>query len=249
MAHETRRGAAPGAPGISVCMPAYNEAANLPGMVEEASRALAGRFERIEIVVVDDGSTDRTAEVLQDLEHRFPALRVVRHARNLGYGAAARTALSAADGELILFTDSDRQFSVEDVGPFLKEIETCDMVIGFRAPRRDPPGRVLAGRAWTGLANVLCGYVARDVNCAFKLLRRAAWQAVEPAMGTRGATFSAEWLARSRRAGLRIQELPVPHHPRPAGKATGMRAGVLARAVLELVWLRARLGRRSAGPG
>jgi glycosyltransferase involved in cell wall biosynthesis len=227
-------------------MPAYNEAANLPAMVEEVTRRLAGRFLRIEIIVTNDGSTDHTAEVLRRLEREHPFLRTVHHQRNLGYGVAARAALSAATEDLILFTDADRQFTLEDIDAFLQAIETCDLVVGFRAPRRDPPGRVLAGRAWSMLANFLCGYVARDVNCAFKLVRREAWQAVQPAIATRGATFSAEWLARSRRAGLRIRELPVRHYPRRAGSQTGMRLAVLTRAVIELVRLRRRLGRARA---
>jgi glycosyltransferase involved in cell wall biosynthesis len=232
-----------GGPGLSVCMPAYNEAANLPGMIEEVARALKGRFSRIEVIVTDDGSTDETAAVLKRLEREYAFLRTVHHGTNRGYGAAARTALSAATGDLILFTDADRQFTLEDLDAFLQAIEGCDMVVGFRAPRRDPPGRVLAGRAWTLLANLLCGCRVRDVNCAFKLVRRRAWQAVGPAVAARGATFSAEWLARARRAGLRIRELPVRHYPRPAGSQTGMRVGVFAPAVVELIRLRRRLGR------
>jgi glycosyltransferase involved in cell wall biosynthesis len=232
--------------GISVCMPAFNEAENLGPAVKDAVRVMGERFARVEIVVANDGSRDGTAEVLEGLRRHDDRVRALHHPHNLGYGAAVRTALAAATEELILLTDADRQFALEDVDRLLGWADTHDLVVGFRAPRRDPWPRVCIGQAWTGLANLLCGYLARDVNCAFKLVWGRAFRQVAPLLQCHGATFSAEWLAWSRRAGLRIQEVPVRHYPRQAGAPTGARWVVMARAVRELLALRMRLARHPA---
>ena len=231
----------PARPGISVCMPAYNEAENLAATIEQALTVMAARFVRVEIIVVDDGSLDGTRELLTQLAGRHAGLRVVHHPTNMGYGAAARSALAAATEDLILFTDADRQFAFEDIARLLDHIDEHDLVIGYRASRRDPWNRVLMGRAWTMLTNRLFGYLARDVNCAFKLVWRRAFVQVAPRLQSNGATFSAEWLAWSRRAQLRMTEVPVRHFPRRAGLQTGARTAVITTAARELLALRARV--------
>lgn len=224
--------------GISVCLPAYNEEANIAAMVHAAIETMSTRFARTEVVVVNDGSHDRTGDVLKDLEARLPGVRAIHHPRNLGYGAAVHTALSAGRHDLLLQMDSDRQFALREIDLFTELIRTHDMVIGYRARRSDPAGRVLLGSAWTMLGNRLFGYLARDVNCAYKLVWRAVFRAVGPAIRSRGAAFTTEWLARTRRAGFDIAEVPVTHYPRTAGAQTGARPRVVARAVIELVRLR-----------
>jgi hypothetical protein len=121
------------------------------------------------------------------------------------------------------------------------------MVVGYRSPRRDPPQRVLFGHGWSSLVTLLFGYTARDIDCAFKLLPRTAFARVAPYIHSRGATFSAEWLVLSRRAGYRIAEVPVSHLPRTAGSQTGARPDVIKRAFRELWRFRQRLWRESPG--
>jgi hypothetical protein len=123
----------------------------------------------------------------------------------------------------------------------------ADMVVGYRSPRRDPPMRVLFGHGWSSLVTLLFGYTARDIDCAFKLLRRQTFQQVAPSIQSRGATFSAEWLVLSKRAGCRIAEVPVSHLPRTAGSQTGARPDVIKRAFGELWRFRKRLWRESPG--
>jgi hypothetical protein len=115
------------------------------------------------------------------------------------------------------------------------------MVVGYRSPRRDPPMRVLFGHGWSSLVTLLFGYTARDIDCAFKLLRRETFQRVAPHIQSRGATFSAEWLVLSKRAGYRFAETPVSHLPRTAGSQTGARPDVIKRAFRELWQFRRRL--------
>ena len=117
---------------------------------------------------------------------------------------------------------------------------------GYRAPRRDPPMRVLFGHGWSSLVTLLFGYTARDIDCAFKLVRRRAFETVAPSILSRGAAFSAEWLVLSKRAGFRIAEVPVSHLPRRAGSQTGARPDVIKRAFRELWHFRVQLWKEIA---
>ncbi|MCS7220916.1 MAG: glycosyltransferase family 2 protein [Anaerolineae bacterium] len=228
---------------VSVCMPAYNEEANLPDMIADVVAVMRARFQDFEIVVTNDGSRDRTGEILEELAKVYPELRPIHHERNQGYGAAVYTALSHATKEVIFFTDSDRQFVLEEIDRLLPYLAEADLVVGYRAPRRDPFLRVLFGWGWSALVTLLFGYTARDIDCAFKLFRRGVFEAVGPAIRSRGATFSAEWLVRAKRAGYRIVEVPVSHRPRRAGSPTGARWDVIARAFRELWRFRVQLWR------
>lgn len=227
-------------------MPAYNEELNLPGMIKDVVDVLRTRTSDFEIVVTNDGSKDRTGEVLRQLAQQYPQLRPIDHPVNQGYGAAVYTAITNASKDLIFFTDSDRQFRLEEIDRLLPHIDAADMVVGFRAPRRDPPLRVLFGKGWSGLVTVLFGYTARDIDCAFKLFRRQVIVTVGPQIQSRGATFSAEFLVRAKRAGFSIKEVPVSHLPRTAGSPTGAKPHVILRAFRELWRFRTQLWRKPA---
>ncbi len=226
-------------------MPAYNEEQNLPGMIADVVSVMRGRGDEFEIVVTNDGSKDRTGAVLQQLTQTYPELRPVEHPVNRGYGAAVFTAITNATKDLVFFTDSDRQFKLEELDRLLPYIGNADMVVGYRAPRRDPPLRVLFGKGWSTLVTLLFGYTARDIDCAFKLFRREVIEKVGPQIQSRGATFSAEFLVRTKRAGFRIKEVPVSHLPRTAGNPTGAKLHVILRAFRELWQFRRDLWREA----
>lgn len=226
---------------LSAVLPAYNEEANIGHTVSSLASVLEVLTPDYEIIVVDDGSRDRTAEVTRDLGRTNPRLRLVQHAVNQGYGAALYTGFISATKGLVFMTDSDAQFDVAELSRLLPLLEDADMVIGYRSPRRDPLIRRLNGWGWTLLGNLLFGYVAKDVDCAFKLFRREILDHVQ--IGSRGATFSLEFLVRTRLAGYRICEAPVKHLPRVAGKQTGARMDVIVRAFRELVAFRDALSK------
>lgn len=230
-------------PGISVVLPAYNEEANVPRVVAALVPVLEALTADYEIIVVDDGSRDRTAEVTGELAGANPYLRLVQHKVNQGYGAAVYSGFSAATKELVFLTDGDGQFDVGELARLLPSLSGVDMVIGYRAPRRDPFIRRLNGWGWTLLSNVLFGHVARDVDCAFKLFRREILDHIT--VKSRGATFSLEFLVRARRAGYKVRETPVKHLPRVAGKQTGARLDVIVRAFRELFAFRSKLNQES----
>ena len=227
---------------LTVAMPAYNEAENIQAMIEETVAAVSPLVKDYEIIVVDDGSQDNTAVIVQSLIPQYPQLRLVQHGENKGYGTAVFSGLTHASKEFIFFTDADRQFDLGEIEKLLAEIDRADLVVGYRAPRRDPFMRRLNGRGWSGLVTLLFGYTARDIDCAFKLMRRRVVDALRDEITSGGATFSAEFLVRAKRAGFRIAEVPVTgHRPRVAGNPTGAHPKVILRAFRELVSLRLQL--------
>jgi glycosyltransferase involved in cell wall biosynthesis len=224
---------------LTVALPAYNEAANIEAMVHEIYEKVGPLVGDLEVIVVNDGSADGTGRILARLAEEDARLRVIEHPVNLGYGAAVRDGIWAASKAYVFFTDSDRQFDLTELARLAARLDEADMVIGYRHARSDPWHRRLFGHGWSWLVNLLFGYVARDVDCAFKLFSRRVIEQVQ--VESTGATFSAEFLARAKRAGFTSVEEPVSHYPRQAGSQTGARPDVILRAFRELVKLRWRL--------
>jgi glycosyltransferase involved in cell wall biosynthesis len=228
---------------LSLFFPAHNEEANLEPLVDEALASLPALARSFEIVIVDDGSRDRTPAIADRLAAVHPGVvRVVHHRANLGYGSALRSGFGAARHELIAFTDGDRQFRVADLGRLiarLDEPDAPDAVVGYRIRRADPLLRMLYARAYRLANRLFFGLRVRDVDCACKLFRRAALADLRVESG--GAFFSAELLIKLRARGRSVVEVGVPHHPRTAGSATGARPAVVLRAVRDFWLLRLKL--------
>jgi glycosyltransferase involved in cell wall biosynthesis len=228
------------AEGISVVLPAYNEEANLGWVVSRVRAVLANLGRPFEIIVVDDGSTDGTALLADRLASEDPTIRVVHHARNQGYGAALRSGFTAASLEWVFLMDADGQFEPIELLTFLDASREADFVVGYRIARADPVVRRFYAWCWARLMRLLLGVTVRDVDCAFKLMRRSYLSVMR--LEASGAFISAEILAKAQRMGVRVVELPVKHFPRRAGRQTGGSFRVLLRAFLELVrlWKRVR---------
>ena len=228
---------------LSYFFPAHNEEANVEGLVEEALTTLPALADRFEIIIVNDGSRDATAQIADRLAAANPdVVRVVHHRTNLGYGSALRSGFRAARYGAIGFTDGDRQFKVADLGRLINRIDETDrpdVVAGFRIRRADPPIRTLYARLYRLANRIFFGVRVRDIDCACKLVRREALQGIRVESG--GAFFSAELLIRLAAAGRRIAEVGVPHYPRTAGSPTGAKPSVIWRAVKDFWGLRLRL--------
>jgi glycosyltransferase involved in cell wall biosynthesis len=224
---------------ISAVLPAFNE----EQVIASSVAAMVKTFESLnvdyEVIVVNDGSRDRTAEIVRQLGQANPRVRLVQHERNQGYGAAVWTGFISAVKDLVFLTDGDKQFDVDELSLLLPMMDGADMAIGYREKRADPPLRLLNAWGWKQLVNLLFGYTARDIDCAFKLFRRRILDRVD--VHSRGATLSAEFLIKARRLGYVIRERPVSHYPRPAGQATGAKPAVILRAFRELWHLRLTL--------
>lgn len=237
-------GAQAAVPVLSLVFPAFNEAANLPTLLESALKIGDQLGVDFEIVIVDDGSHDASAYVLSAWAARDPRIRSVHHAVNQGYGAALRAGLRAARGELVFFSDADLQFELREIADLLAHTEDVEIVVGFRAPRRDPwPRRVIA-LVWGTLVRALFDLPVRDIDCAFKVFRREVLDAIP--IESIGAFVNTEILARARAAGFRIEQIPVTHHPRRSGTQTGAHPRVILRALIELSQLYSDLHPRAA---
>lgn len=234
-------------PALSYFFPAHDEAENIEALVAEALRELPGMAESFEIVCIDDGSRDGTAQIADRLAVEHPdVVRVVHHGVNRGYGAAVRSGLAAARYPLVCFTDGDRQFRVADLASLLRRLAEghasgapADVVAGYRIRRADPPIRLAYARVYRACLRLFFGLAVRDPDCACKLFRRSALEGVRVESG--GAFLSAELLIKIGARGGRIVEQGVPHHPRTAGRASGADPRVVARAVRDFWALRLRL--------
>jgi glycosyltransferase involved in cell wall biosynthesis len=235
-------GAARRVPELSWFFPAHNEEANVEPLVAEARAALADLADTWEIVIVDDGSRDRTPEIADRLAAEDGRVRTVHHPTNLGYGAALRSGFGAARYPLFAFTDGDRQFRVADLGALtarLQEPDAPDVVAGFRIRRADPLLRTVYARLYRLAIRIFFGLRIRDIDCACKLFRREALEGLRVESG--GAFFSAELLIKLRESNRRVVQVGVPHYPRTAGSPTGAKPSVIWRAVRDFWALRLRL--------
>jgi glycosyltransferase involved in cell wall biosynthesis len=227
---------------MSAVLPAYDEEALIERTVTLVAAVLRRLVPCFEVIVTNDGSRDRTGEILARLQVSEPGLhlRVVTHPTNLGYGAALASGFDAATCDLIWLLDADGQFDVQQLAQLLAALDDdTDLVIGYRIKRADPWPRRVNAWGWNRLVNGLFGYTARDVDCAFKLFRRDVWRSVH--VESRGAAFSAEFLIKARRQGFCVKEVPVSHYPRAAGAPTGANPRVIVRAFAEIFQLRLRL--------
>jgi glycosyltransferase involved in cell wall biosynthesis len=224
---------------LSIVMPAFNEEANIGRAVLRAVDTGRRHGAEYEVVVVDDGSEDRTSERAAT----GPGVQVIRHPRNLGYGAALRTGLRAAQFDLVFFTDADNQFDLDEVERLLALIGAADVVVGYRSRRQDRAVRRLVAAAWNRLVRTLFRIPVRDVDCAFKLFRSAALDGID--LKATGAMISTELIVKLMHAGRGIAEVEVSHRPRRSGRASGLSPRVVARALVELVRMYPELSRLS----
>ncbi len=226
---------------LSVVLPAYNEEANVESAVEGVSSVAQQLGMDYEIILVNDGSADRTGEIARELMQRIPNFRLVEHYPNRGYGGALRAGFAAAMGDLIAFVPADNQFDFREISRLLECLDEADIVSGYRAERQDTFIRKLNGFGWNTLVRLLFGYLCRDIDCGFKLFRREVLERVT--IVSDGAMIDTEFLAGARARGFRIAEVPVTHLPRVAGEGTGANLKVIAKAFRDLVRFRQRLSR------
>jgi glycosyltransferase involved in cell wall biosynthesis len=214
---------------VSIVITTYNHARFLAEAIESAR---GQTVTPAEVIVVDDGSTDDTAKLVQTLQSVHPALRLIQHESNRGYGEALHTGFSAGRLEYVFFTDSDNQFDMDELPLLLEWADNSDVVAGYRKVRQDPKMRLLNAWMWNRLVRFLFYVPVRDIDCAFKLFRRSALANVN--IESRGAMINTEIMVKLARAGWRIVEVGVTHLPRRAGEPQGARFKVIARAFAEI---------------
>ncbi|MCP4591763.1 MAG: glycosyltransferase family 2 protein [bacterium] len=231
---------------LTVFFPCYNEEANVERTTLAALEACRRVATDFEVIIVNDGSKDRTEEVAERLAAEHPEVRAVHNRPNRGYGGALQRGFGEARKEWVFYTDGDGQFDFEEIDKLLKLRSEYDIVSGYRMDRKDPLLRKLNAFCWCTLVNVLFRMRVRDIDCAFKLYPRRLFDEIE--MKSEGALIDTEVLARASRLGYTIGQVGVHHYPRIAGEQSGANLRVILRAFKELFHLYGqirRTGRRS----
>lgn len=230
---------------LSVVAPAFNEAESIGPVVRHWSELLAGWGCDYEIVIVDDGSSDHTADLLRGLDN--PRLRIIRFEHNIGYGRALREAIRNSTGDVVVTLDSDGQFDLADAPPLIELLDSrgLDLVTGYRGKKHDIAFRVFADRVLNLMVRVMFALPFRDTNCALKAIggptaRSLAIEAV-------GFPTPTEIMARAAAAGARMAELPVSHRERAGGKTKLKALKSAVDFTLFLGYLRFQLWLRKRG--
>ncbi len=225
-------------PGLSIVLPAYNEEPNVAAVVQQALDCLPRLADEYEVIVVDDGSSDGTSKAVEPLlaEHH-PRVRVLRHERNQGYGAALRTGFSRASHDYVFYTDADRQFDIAELEYLLPLLREYDAVVGFRVYRYDSPTRLVASTVYNWIVRILFRVRVRDVDCSFKLFRREVIDKIT--IECNDFFVDTELVAKARKWNFRIVEKGVRHYARVAGE-TSVRASDVPRTLrtIMLMWQR-----------
>jgi len=224
---------------ISVFFPCYNEQENVSQTIEKALEVLEKLNADFEIIIVDDGSADKTGQIADEIAGQDGRVKVVHHKHNLGYGAALQSGFMAAAKKLVFYTDGDGQFDINEMPPLLTLMEQYDIVSCYRLNRQDSIIRKINGWCWTKLVCLMFGLKILDIDCAFKLYKREIFDKIE--MSSTGALIDAEILARAVRKGYRITQKGVHHYPRTSGQQTGASIRVILRAFKELFKLQSRI--------
>lgn len=222
---------------LSVFFPVVNEEGNIRETVEKAIRVLEELKLEYEIIVVNDGSTDNTQKVLEELAGKNKKIRIIHHPRNLGYGEALKSGFYNARFNTVVYTDGDGQFDFREVSKFLEKIKDNDLVIGFRIKRQDSFIRKFFGRGWRLTLLAFFRLTLKDVDCGFKMVRKEVLEKIPRLQSQRGAMINAELAIKTKKAGFKIGQVGVTHYPRLSGKPTGANIRVIMKSYFDLIKL------------
>lgn len=233
---------------LSVFFPAYNEEKNLENTVEKAIKVLKDIADIWEVIIINDGSKDKTGEIGQKFVDKYPdKVSLITHDPNRGYGAALKSGMNNAKYEWIAFTDADGQFDFSEIDRFIvKQKDTkADLVIGYYLDRKVPLVRKLGSKVWEMAVFLLFGLWVKDIDCGFKLFRKKVVETIPKLEAERGPFITSEFLVKAKRAGFKIEEVGVSHFAREHGAATGANLDVIASGLKDLVtlWFKLNFGK------
>jgi glycosyltransferase involved in cell wall biosynthesis len=207
-----------GKPGLSVFFPAYNDSGTIASLVITALQSARRLTPDCEIIIVNDGSADATAQIADELARTYPEVRVVHHERNRGYGGALRSGFAAATRDLVFYTDGDAQYDPAEMALLWARLDdSVDLVNGYKISRSDPLHRIVIGRIYHHTVKILFGLTVRDVDCDFRLLRRSIFDRVT--LEKNSGVICLEMMKKIQDAGFRIAEVPVHHYHRAHGRS------------------------------
>jgi len=205
-------------PGLSVFFQAYNDSGTIASMVIRAVQAAGALTPDYEIIVVNDGSVDATAEIADELARTYPHVRVIHHSKNRGYGGALQTGFRSATKDWIFYTDGDAQYDPAEMAELWAPMTAdADLVNGYKISRSDPLHRIIIGRMYHHIVSLMFGLTVRDVDCDFRLMRRTIFDRIE--LRKTSGVICLEMMKKIEDAGFRIVEVPVHHYHRAFGKS------------------------------
>ena len=203
---------------ISTFFPALNEEGSIAKLTEDLLKILNLNFEYHEVIIINDGSTDQTRRIADELLSKHNGhVRVIHHEQSRGYGYALRAGFEAARYDLIFFTDGDYQFDVNDLSKALSLIGENDIVVGYRKNRQDPKYRLFLSKGYNFLIRLLFGLKLKDIDCSFKLFKKQAFRKIS--VESEGYFIDTEIMVKAKKSGLKIKEFGVRHLPRTSGES------------------------------
>lgn len=229
--------------GISVFFPAYNEEKNISKTVVAAQNVLNEIAEKYEILVINDGSKDKTSQIVKNLIKKNKKIKLIQHKQNKGYGSALISGLYAAKYDWIVFTDSDGQFDFSEIVNFIsmQEKTNSDLVIGFYKKRKVSFFRKANTLLWQLFVRILFGLKVKSIDCGFKMINKKVIEKIPKLESERGAFISTEFLVKAIKKGFKISEIPVTHFPRKEGEATGANMNVIINSFKDAFRLKKKL--------
>jgi len=222
---------------ISVFFPCYNEEKNLENTINKAIPVIKEIANNWEIIIVNDGSTDKTNIIAQKIQKLYPKnISIINHENNRGYGAALKSGLYNSKYEWIVFTDSDGQFDFSEIKKFIKKQKdtNSDIVIGYYLNRQVPKSTIFTSKIWELIVSLLFDLRITDIDCGFKLINKKVINKITKLEAERGAFISSEFLIKAKKAGFKINEISVNHYPRTKGKSTGRDIKVILKSFSDL---------------
>jgi len=221
---------------LSVFFPCYNEENNIEATVDKAVKVLEKTAKKWEIIIINDGSKDKTGEVALRIQKEYSNIKIVTHSPNRGYGAAFKSGLYNAKYQWIAFTDSDGQFDFSEIKNFIatQKNTKADLVIGYYLGRKVSQAVIISSKIWELIVFVLFGLKVKDIDCGFKYISKKVVDTIPKLEAERGAFISSEFLIKAKKAGFKIVEIGVHHYPRTEGQATGRQLKVIIKSFSDL---------------
>ncbi len=226
-------------PEISVFLPVFKEEENIEKTILQTKEILEKKAEKWELLVINDGSTDKTSKILSKIVSQDKRIKMIVHEKNLGYGATLSSGFYNSKYKWIAFTDSDGQFDFSEIDNFFeKQNKTgADLIIGYYKKRQVSKFKIVTSKLWEFAVWLLFGLRVKDIDCGFKLVRKEVVDKIPELESQRGAFISSEFLIKAKKAGFKIAEVPVTHYPRLKGEGTGRNFNVIVKSFVDLVSL------------
>jgi len=225
---------------VSAFFPCYNDALSIGKMVRDVHESLVEAVSDFEIIVVNDGSSDNSLQVLQELQREISELRIVNHEVNRGYGGALLSGIAASTKQWVFYTDGDAQYDAREISRCIAAVtESSDVIQGFKIGRGDPLHRRIIGRVYHHSVRLLFRLPVRDTDCDFRVMRKSILDKFRLQSTT--GVICVEMMHAFNRVNARFVEVGVSHYHRPHGKSQFFRVPAISRSAVQLLQLWTRL--------